>query len=160
MELDNIYKYLGLAIIILVVVYVVMKSLTFQARLIEGMKEKDKEDAPTTTDKDKVPDAIKSHTNTILDGLLIDKYRSSYDDTIIDLEENINATLLSGVIKYAEIVASDPSSGNSQKFMTFCNLLKEFKGTLNDTMKYLDGMKSSGAGAGANAGTGKSGKWF
>lgn len=151
MELDNIYKYLGLAIIILVVVYVVMKSLTFQARLIEGMKEKDKEDA-STTDKDKVPDAIKSHTNTILDGLLIDKYRSSYDDTIIDLEENINATLLSGVVKYAEIIATDPASDNSQKFIIYCNQLKAFKDTLNDTMKYLDGMKSSGAA--------KSGKFF
>ena len=150
MTSEDIYKYLGLAIVIVFVIYIAIKSLTFQARLIEGMKSKD--DATTTTDKDKVSDAIKSHTNTLLDGLLIDKYRSSYDDTIIELEEFINASLLDGIVKNAENIATDIASDNSQKLITFCNSLKAFKDTLNDSMKYLDGMKSSNAA--------KSGKFF
>ena len=150
MEIDNIYKYLGLAIIILLVAYIALKSLTFQARLIEGMTSKEND---VSTDKDKKPDAIKANTTTILDGLLIDKYRPSYDDTIIELEENINATILAGILKNAESIAADPSSEKSQKFITAVNNLKTFKETLNDAMKYLDGMKSS-----TKSATG--GKWF
>ena len=150
MEIDNIYKYLGLAIIIVLVAYIAIKSLTFQARLIEGMTSKEND---VSTDKDKKPDAIKANTTTILDGLLIDKYRPSYDDTIIELEENINATILAGILKNAESIAADPSSEKSQKFITAVNNLKTFKETLNDAMKYLDGMKSS-----TKSATG--GKWF
>jgi hypothetical protein len=152
MELDNIYKYLGLAVIILVVVYVVMRSLTFQARLIEGMKSKDKEEE-TTTDKDKIPDAIKSKTNRILDSLLIDKYRSSYDDTIIEMEEYINVAILKSIIDYHAILTSDNGKPEeAMAIMTILNNFQAFKATLNDSMKYLDGIKSSNSG--------KSGKFF
>ena len=153
MEIDSIYKYLGLAIIILLVAYIALKSLTFQARLIEGMTSKENNDV--STDKDKKPDAIKANTTTILDGLLIDKYRPSYDDTIIELEENINATILAGILKTAESIAADPSSEKSQKFISAVNNLKAFKETLNDTMKYLDGMKASSTKSGTSGG-----KWF
>jgi|688.fasta_scaffold315351_2 hypothetical protein len=150
MELDNIYKYLGLTIIILIVVYVVMKTLTFQARLIEGMKSKDNEE--TKTDIDKIPDAIKSQTNAMLDSLLIDKYRSSYDDIIIDLEEKINVTILAVILEKAETIAA--LGGPSEKLITTLNNLQAFKETLNDSMKFLDGMKSS------NSGSGKLSKFF
>ena len=152
MELDNIYKYLGLTIVAIIALYIILKSLTFQARVIEGLTSSSNE----ATDKDKVPAAIKSHTTALLDGLLIDKYRSSYDDTIIDLEENINATLLSSILKNAELISSDPSSDASQKSIVTLNNLKAFKDTLNESMKYLDGMKSSGSGSGSEQG----GKWF
>lgn len=149
MASDDIYKYLGLFVVIVFVAYIALKSLTFQARMIEGMKSKDED---VNTDKDKKPEAIKSHTDTILDGLLIDKYRSSYDDTIIELEENTSATILAGILKNAETISADPSSETSQKFIVAINNLKSFKDTLNDAMKYLDGMKSTGKAAG--------GKWF
>jgi hypothetical protein len=102
------------------------------------------DDTSVNTDKDKIPDAIKSNSTNILDGLLIDKYRSSYDDTIIELEENINATILAGILKNAEKISADPSSDDSQKFITAINNLKGFKDTLNDSMKYLDGISSTG----------------
>jgi len=151
MTSEDIYKYLGLAIVIVFVIYIAIKSLTFQARLIEGMKSKDKE-SETTTDKDKVADAIKSKTNAMLDGLLIDKYRSSYDDTIIELEEYVNVMILGTIVEDApSIIAGNESS---MKLITSLNTLQAFKATLNDSMKFLDGMKSS------NSGSGKSGKFF
>ena len=134
---DNIYKYLGLTVVVVFVAYIAIKSLTFQARLIEGMNS----NGDTKTDKDKVPDAIKSQTNTLIDSLLVDKYRSTYDNTIIDLEENISATILSGILTNAETISADPTSDKSQKFITATNNLKAFKDTLNDAMKYLDSMK-------------------
>uniref|UniRef100_A0A6C0HH90 Uncharacterized protein n=1 Tax=viral metagenome TaxID=1070528 RepID=A0A6C0HH90_9ZZZZ len=151
MTSEDIYKYLGLAIVVVFVAYIAIKSLTFQARLIEGMKSKDKE-SETTTDKDKVADAIKSKTNAMLDSLLIDKYRSSYDDTIIELEEYINVAILTYVTSFAETIATPGPS--STAMMTSLNTLQAFKATLNDSMKFLDGMKSS------NSGSGKSGKFF
>jgi hypothetical protein len=74
--------------------------------------------------------------------LLIEKYRSTYDDTIIELEENISATILSGILTNAETISADPTSDKSQKFITATNNLKAFKDTLNDAMKYLDSIKN------------------
>ena len=37
MELDNIYKYLGLTIVAIIALYIILKSLTFQSRVIEGL---------------------------------------------------------------------------------------------------------------------------
>jgi hypothetical protein len=131
---EDIYKYLGLGIVVLFVAYVVIKSLTFQAKLFEGMT--------SGTDKDKKAESIKSNTTSVLDALLIEKYRSNYVDTIIELEENISATILSGILTNSETISADPSSETSQKFITSTNNLKAFKDTLNDAMKYLDSIKN------------------
>ena len=37
MNSDNIYKYLGLAVIAVYLLYIVIKSMKFQANIIEGM---------------------------------------------------------------------------------------------------------------------------
>ena len=131
---EDIYKYLGLGIVVLFVVYVVIKSLTFQAKLFEGMT--------SWTDKDKKAESIKSNTTSVLDALLIEKYRSNYVDTIIELEENISATILSVILTNSETISADTSSETSQKFITTTNNLKAFKDTLNDAMKYLDSIKN------------------
>ena len=37
MNEDNIYKYLGLGVVAILAIYIGIKSLSFQAKLIEGM---------------------------------------------------------------------------------------------------------------------------
>ena len=34
---DEIYKYLGLAVVVLFVIYIIIKTLTFQANIVEGL---------------------------------------------------------------------------------------------------------------------------
>ena len=90
MESKNLMYYLGLGVLIFLILHFVVRSLNFQAKLVEGMVNNNS----VTTDKDKIPDAIKSHTETKDDKLLIDKYRRSYEHTIINLEENIGKEIL------------------------------------------------------------------
>jgi hypothetical protein len=134
MESDDIYKYVGFFIVILFLIYIVIRTLKFQFSAIEGMTGMSK----TTTDKDKVPEAIKSNTNKLEDGLLIDKYTKAYEDTIIDLDANIDMFILEQVLQNAEQLSADPGSDDNQKIISKINNAKNFKETLNHAIKVLD----------------------
>lgn len=134
MESDDIYKYVGFFIVILFLIYIVIRTLKFQFSAIEGMTGMSK----TTTDKDKVPEAIKSNTNKLEDGLLIDKYTKAYEDTIIDLDANMDMFILEQVLQNAEQLSADPGSDDNQKIISKINNAKTFKETLNHAIKVLD----------------------
>jgi hypothetical protein len=134
MNSDNIYKYLGLAVVVVFALYIVLKSMKFQANVIEGMASA----AAGTTSTDNLPSAVKSNTDTIEDALTITKYRRSYEDTLINLETSAGVSMLSAISKNAETISKDPTSVASQKIITTINNLKAFKDSLNDTMVTLD----------------------
>lgn len=179
MDKNEIIYYLGLAFVISLLIYVVMKSLTLQMNIIEGAtggrsttsdndvsqndnvtettddntsKQKAsgwgsyfstntsslQTQSETTTDKDKIADAVKSNTTNIEDKLLISKYRSSYEQTIIELEGNVSYALLLAVINNAEMISNNPTSSKAQSIINSINNLKTFRQTLNDAMKILD----------------------
>ena len=56
MNSDNIYKYLGLAVIAVLVLYIVLKSMKFQANIIEGMASA----SAGTTSTDNILSAVKA----------------------------------------------------------------------------------------------------
>lgn len=136
METDDIYKYVGFFIVILFLIYVVIRTLKFQFSAMEGMTGMNLN--KTTTDKDKVPEAIKSNTNKVEDGLLIDKYTKTYEDTIIDLDANVDMFILEQVLKNAEQLSGDLGSDDNQKIISNLNSAKSFKDTLNHAIKVLD----------------------
>ena len=139
MDSESLYKYLGLGVIIFLVLYFVLKSLTFQANIIEAMTNASSGDSSNSfADKDKVPAAIKSNTNNVEDSLLITKYRKFYEDSIIDLDSNISTNILSLILNNAELISRDPGSDDAQKIITKVNGMKQFKDGLNDAMKTLD----------------------
>ena len=130
MESEDIYKYVGFTIIVIFLIYIVIKTLKFQFSTVEGMT--------TNTDKDKVSEAIKSNTTKIEDGLLIDKYTKAYEDTIIDLDANVDMYILEKVLQSAEQLSTDPGSEENQQIIIKLNNLKSFKDTLNHAIKVLD----------------------
>ena len=139
MEADDIYKYLGLLVVVVFVVYIVIKTMNFQVRMVEGFSVSDTlNSASPPTDKDKVPDAIKSNTNKISDALLTAKYLQAYEDTIIDLDTNIDMYILSQVLNNAEAISADPGSSSNQAIITKINNAKNFSDALNHAIKTLD----------------------
>jgi len=140
MESEDIYKYIGFAIVVLFLIYIVIRTLKFQFMAIEGMTSGTTSGTTTgnTTDKDKVPEAIKSNTTRVEDGLLIDKYTKAYEDTIIDLDANADMFILEQVLQNAEKISSDPGSEENQKLISKLNNVKSFKDTLNLAIKVLD----------------------
>ena len=138
MKTDDMCKYLGWGVLVLLLLYVCIRSLRFQANIIEGLTSKDDSSSDTATDKENIADAVKSNTATIADPLLVTKYRSSYEDAIISLESNISASLLSEMMNNADTVSKDPTSTDAQKSIVIMNNLATFRDTLNKAMNILD----------------------
>jgi hypothetical protein len=134
MDSDDIYKYLGLFVVVLFLVYVIINTMNFQLKMVEGFTDP----VASNTDKDKVPEAIKSNTTKVSDALLIDKYLRAYEDTIIDLDGNIDMYILDQVLKNAEAISSDPGSVANQAIITKINNAKTFSDALNHAIKVLD----------------------
>jgi hypothetical protein len=134
MNSDSIYKCLGLAVIVVYVLYIVLKSMKFQANIIEGMASS----SAVATSADDLAAAVKSNTDSIEDALTITKYRRSYEDTIINLEASAGVSMLSAIVKNAETISKDPTSTEAQKIIQSINALKAFTDSLNDTMVTLD----------------------
>jgi hypothetical protein len=140
MNTNDMCKYLGWGVLVLLLLLVCIRSLRFQANIIEGLTSNNdsSSDGSTTTDKDKIADTVKSNTAPIADPLLITKYRSSYEDSIIALEANISAALLSEMMNNADTVSKDPTSTDAQKSIIIMNNLSTFRETLNRAMNILD----------------------
>ena len=136
MESEDIYKYIGFFIVVLFLIYIVIRTLKFQFMAVEGMTSGIT--SGTATDKDKIPEAIKSNTTRIEDSLLLDKYTKAYEDTIIDLDANVDMYLLEQVLQNAEKISSDPGSEENQKLISKLNNVKSFKESLNLAIKVLD----------------------
>ena len=147
MNTDSIYKYVGIFIISLFVIYIVLRTLNFQAKIIEGMATGSSTTA-TSNDKDKIADSIANNTTTVEDGLLISKYQKSYEDIIINMENNINFYMLGSIINNSETISKNPMDPVSIALINSINSLKTFKDTLNDSMSFLDNTTTSDSGNG------------
>jgi len=128
MNTDSIYKYVGLFIVSLFVIYIVLRTLNFQAKIIEGMAT-GTSTTDTPNDKDKIADAIASNTTFAEDSLLISKYQKSYEDIIINLENNINFFMLGAIINSGETISKKPMDPASIALINSINSLKAYKDT-------------------------------
>ena len=138
MSNDDICKYLGGAVMIIFLVYIGIRSLRFQANIIEGLTSSSNSSSDSDTDKTKIADSVKANTAKIEDTTLVSKYRSNYEDTIIALEANTSAALVAYTMNTAATISVDPSSDDSQKAIIVMNNLASFRDTLNKTMNILD----------------------
>jgi hypothetical protein len=150
MNSDSIYKYVGIFIVSIFVIYIVLRTLNFQAKIIEGMATGSGTTA-TPNDKDKIADSIANNTTIVEDGLLINKYQKSYEDIIINMENNINFYMLGAVINNSETISKNPMDPASIALINSINSLKAFKDTLNDSMSFLDNTTTSDSGKGDNS---------
>ena len=107
---------------------------SYQAKVIEGMTN-------SSTDKDTISSAVSSNTDKLSDTLLASKYRSNYEDTIINLEKAVSVGILSEVINNAETISSDPASSKARTAMSSINTMLTFRETLNQSMIILDKSK-------------------
>jgi len=127
MSNDDICKYLGAAVMIVFLVYIGIRSLRFQANIIEGLTSNGDSGSDSDTDKTKIADAVKANTAKIEDTTLISKYRSNYEDTIIALESNTSESLVAYMMNTASTISTDPSSVDSQKSIVIMNNLASFR---------------------------------
>jgi len=128
---DDLYRIVGLAVVLIFVVSIATKAFAYQTKIMEGM-------TSSSTDKDKMSSIVSSNNDKLSDSLLVSKYRADYEDTIITLEKGVSTALLSEVINNADTISSDPTSKASTGAIATMNGLKTFRETLNQAMIILD----------------------
>lgn len=129
--MDSRIQYAGLIVIVYLCIRFIVKMNLYQPHVIEPM-------TVSNTDKGAISSSVSANTEKLNDTLLISKYRSNYEDTIIQLEKAISIALLSEVVNNAETISSDPVSSDSLKAMSNINQLKNFRESLNQSMIILD----------------------
>jgi len=135
---DNIYKYIGLFVIILISVYIVAKCLSFQTSIIEGLQLPNPRSKSIDQDNiNNINTNTEEHNTKLENSLLIDKYRDQYDDLIIKLNKNTHLQILQNKVLYADCLAKSQTSKCSEILDKILQLQK-FNASLNATMKYLE----------------------
>ncbi len=79
---------------------------------------------------EQIADAIKANADKINDALLLDKYKSNYEDIIINLESVVTNTMLSSLKPLALAISKDPTSQDSQTAMVGLENLNKFPGKM------------------------------
>lgn len=135
--LENKYIIYGGAIII--IIYVLLKLFSIQRDVVESLT--NNEDKPPGFEimaKGKLEE-LKNSIRMGDDMLRIDKYKSEYEDLIIDLDEIVNQTLLTSIIMVGDKVVREKDKNKmSTEMLKEINELYKFKEILNSTMDFLD----------------------
>ena len=131
----TVYNTIVGAIAIIFALYFAYNFFSYKRYLIEPMT------VASTTDKDKLSSAVDGNTDRLGDTLLISKYRSNYEDTILSLEKTIGLSIINEVINNAELISKDTISPDSIKAITNINQLALFRDSLNQAMTIVDKTK-------------------
>lgn len=135
MESDTIYKYIGLAVVILVFVYIVLRTMNFQTRMLTGPS---KSADIIEGFSDSTINTVKQNTTVVDDALIVSKYRRQYKDLLVDLEDNARTYILAGILNNAEKISADPGESEVQALIKKINTVNDFRKTLEDAMQILN----------------------
>jgi hypothetical protein len=157
MNFDNMYRYLAITTVILIIVYIGFKGLTFQKNLIEGMTGNQSTNTTTTVGGSvetanfldnvagKSADSIKVQNDKLVDVIAMDKYRTDYENLLIALDEYTKNMILSRVVSIGGKISALPRGSVINKAIVediiSANSLKTFIDTLNSTMTFIDKTK-------------------
>lgn len=148
MEFNIDYNIIMYIIIAIIIVYILF-SILGTAKTVEGMTDK-KNDTKSYTDL--VAEGAYKQMKTVIqkndDIMLLDKYKSDYEDVLIDMEELLNQIILMEVILTSSAIGSKNIMFGMEKVNTETldklNNLYKLRDNLSSTMDYIDGKKSSG----------------
>jgi len=148
MNEDSIYKYLGLGVVSILAIYIGIKSLSFQAKVIEGMTNKSPQSEEFILIENMAntsAENVKKQIDKLNDIIAVNKYRTDYENLLIAIEEYANIMMFSKVVSIGKQV-SDTGIGKNIRpetinDMNVANSIKSFIDTLNSSMKFIDRKK-------------------
>lgn len=134
---DDIYRYLGIFTLTLFFIYIVSCVLNTQNNIIEGLTNQKKplniqDDLFSNLDKH-----LKENNDRLSDSLLIKKYKTQYEDSIIEIDTNTELKILQLTILYGNALANKDDK-EAKKYLEEINLLQNLKASLKNTMKHVD----------------------
>ena len=122
---EEIYRYLGIFTLILFFIYIVSCVLNTQNNIIEGLTNQKKplniqDDLFSNLDKH-----LKENNDRLSDSLLIKKYKTQYEDSIIEIDTNTELKILQLTILYGNALANKDDK-EAKKYLEEINLLQKF----------------------------------
>jgi len=134
---ENIYKYIGIFTLALFFVYIVFNILNAQNNIIEGLTNQKN---PLNIEKDlftNLDKHLKETNDRLADSLLIKKYKTQYEDTIIEIDTNTDLKILQLTTLYGNALASK-NDKEAKEYLEQINHLQNLKISLKNTMKHVD----------------------
>jgi hypothetical protein len=148
---EDFLKIVGIVVIISIFIFLAIKLLKVQVKVMEGLTNSDESgsSASNSNNNPKNGEAgsasqyasdIENKNTKLEDGLLIPKYRTDYEQIILNMDDYINIlmlkTLLNININDDTIQGNKPNS-NIALFESL-NVLNNAKTSLNNVMKFVD----------------------
>lgn len=161
--MDNMYTYLGY-IVIVTLIYFIYITL-FPSTTSEGFMgfgsdsdsdSKDNKKNDNKNDKDKQSkknskydmlkiqdsiDDLNDKTRDAVNSFSLLNNRKQWEDLIISIEDRINSITLATLPTLSKKISSNPNDDDIEKIIEKMNILNNFRATLTENMKYLDGLE-------------------
>ena len=137
--MEDILKILGIIILIIFVSIIFIQSFYFK----EGLETSSSSSTNNPIlngyagNAKSFAETIKSLSVKLSDKLIVSKYRTDYENIIINMEDYISLIMLDIIFS----LNTSSSQGETIKLLNDLGTLKTSKDALNDSMKYLDSMK-------------------
>tara|TARA_Y100000389_G_C17452642_1_gene515909 strand:+ start:1402 stop:1851 length:450 start_codon:yes stop_codon:yes gene_type:complete len=142
---DDIYKYLGFIVVVVLVCVFVSKCMRMHFSIIEGMTSGSKDSSEESTNSSSVStlaQEVLEKGQEIEDNLLIEKYKDDYEDLIINTDTMVSMSQL-GMLKQ---LSNNVDVKKTDELIKKINDIETFKTSLNSMMKSLDKKSSSESG--------------
>ena len=105
-------------------------------------KDKDiNEEDNTTKELNTYLKTIQDSTNTAIKQMKLEQNRDMWEKLIVAMEDNIEIVSLRSIAVLAEKMKKNPNDSNLAKVIERLNTFSEYKKTLKENMKYLDGLQ-------------------
>jgi hypothetical protein len=115
----------GIICLLLIFIYIATQVMKFQRQIyVEGFG--------TAGDSEDFSKNVKAKFTRLQDQLLVKKYRTNYENTVLNMDDYINTLMLECVLKIDLDKDSIPSFEK-------LNTLNAAKQSLNSVMKFIDG---------------------
>jgi hypothetical protein len=138
---EEIFKIVGIIIVVGYLIYLAVKSMSLQGQIIEGLTNPSpandailsKNSASGAQD---YANAINKMHSRISDSLLIKDNRTAYENVVIQLDDLINASMLKHIMSVNQNDLNDDTK--LYELVDRINKMNDGKKSLNTIMKYID----------------------
>ena len=141
---EYIYKYLGLAVVIVFVIIFINRCLRLQYRIIEQMSNNNDSNDSSGESNDTVANLaqkVLEKGQELEDRLLIEKYKDDYEDLILNMDKTISMAQIQ-LLKDAADEGIESRNANFK--ISKINTFETLRNSLNNMIKTLDKKSSSG----------------
>jgi hypothetical protein len=143
---EDILKFLGICVVVGVLVFYAIKFLKLQAKVLEGAANMSDSTSTTSSSANGIGGSAAQYNSTLKsevvkmqDTLLLSKYRTEYENALLNLDDYLNLSMLKTALSIDLTSEFTPGKPNPNiALLTSLKTMGDAKASLNSTMKYID----------------------